>query len=111
MGNPLEKIPKAVYIAIPVVVFIYIIVVLTTYNLAPQTVQNHPHTALTTAASIIASVVGLASTGVIILSLSALFSTGMTRRLSVNGLVPIRPVSIRCNSKNSHFAMSWRDNI
>lgn len=76
MVNPLEEIPKAVYIAIPVAVFIYIIVALTTYNLAPQAVQNHPHTALTTAASTIASVAGLASTGAIILSLSALFSTG-----------------------------------
>lgn len=76
MGDPLEKIPKAVYIAIPVAVFVYVIVAVATYNLAPQALQSHPHTALTDAASTIAGVVGLASAGAIVLSLSALFSTG-----------------------------------
>jgi amino acid transporter len=76
MDDPLEKIPKAVYIAIPVAVFVYVIVAVATYNLAPQALQSHPHTALTDAASTIAGVVGLASAGAIVLSLSALFSTG-----------------------------------
>ncbi|WP_254546799.1 APC family permease [Halomarina pelagica] len=76
MANPLDEIPRAVYIAIPTAVFIYVIVALTTYNLAPAAIQSHPHTALTDAAATIAGVVGLASTGAIVLSLSALFSTG-----------------------------------
>ena len=76
MEDPLGKIQKAVYIAIPVAVLIYIIVAIATYNLAPQALKSHPHTALTEAASTIGGVVGLASMGAIILSLSALFSTG-----------------------------------
>ena len=75
-GGSARKIPKAVYIAIPVAVFVYIIVAVATYNLATQALQSHPHTGLTDAASTIAGVVGLASAGAIILSFSALFSTG-----------------------------------
>jgi amino acid transporter len=76
MSNPLDTIPKAVYISIPVAVFIYIIVAIATYNLAPQAIQTHPHTALTKAAATILGYFGLASLGAIIISLSALFSTG-----------------------------------
>lgn len=76
LGNPLEQIPKAIYIAIPVAVLIYALVAVATFNLAPQALQSHPHTALTEAAATIGGVVGLASFGAIIISLSALFSTG-----------------------------------
>lgn len=76
ISDPLDTIPKAVYISIPVAVFIYIIVAIATYNLAPQAVQTHPHTALTKAAATILGYFGLASLGALIISLSALFSTG-----------------------------------
>lgn len=76
ISDPLDTIPKAVYITIPVAVFIYIIVAVATYNLAPHAIQTHPHTALTQAAATIAGYFGLASLGAIIISLSALFSTG-----------------------------------
>lgn len=74
--DPLDAIPKAVYIAIPVAVFIYVIVAVVTFNLAPQAVQQNPHTALNDAAAIIGSVAGLAEVGALVISLSALFSTG-----------------------------------
>jgi len=76
LESPLEQIPKAIYIAIPVAVVIYALVAVATYNLAPQALQSHPHTALTEAAATIGGVVGLASLGALIISLSALFSTG-----------------------------------
>jgi len=76
LDNPLDQIPKAIYIAIPVAVFIYVVVAVATYNLAPEALQSHPHTALTDAAKTIAGVIGFASVGGIVLSLSALFSTG-----------------------------------
>ncbi|WP_408959540.1 APC family permease [Natrinema sp. 74] len=76
MANPLAELRKAIAIAIPVAVSIYVIVGVVTYNLAPQAVQRNPHTALVDAASTIGGVAGLASVGAIIISLSALFSTG-----------------------------------
>jgi len=76
MDNPLDQIPKAIYIAIPVAVFIYVVVAVATFALVPQALQTHPHTALTEAASTIAGVVGLGAAGAVILALSALFSTG-----------------------------------
>ncbi|WP_254533746.1 APC family permease [Natrinema gelatinilyticum] len=76
LDNPLDQIPKAIYIAIPSAVFIYVIVAVATYNLAPEALQSHPHTALTEAARTIAGVIGYATAGGIVLSLSALFSTG-----------------------------------
>ena len=74
--NPLEQIPTAVYISIPVAVAIYVVVAVATYNIAPGALQSHPHTALSRAASTITGAVGLASAGGIVISLSALFSTG-----------------------------------
>ncbi|WP_229380132.1 APC family permease [Haloterrigena salifodinae] len=52
------------------------LVAVVTYNLAPQAVRNSPHTALVEAASAIGGAVGLASAAAIVISLSALFSTG-----------------------------------
>ncbi|WP_276255489.1 APC family permease [Halomontanus rarus] len=72
----LETIPKAIYLSIPVAVSIYMLVALVTYNLAPNAIQNNPHTALVDAASTIGGAVGLASAAGIVISLSALFSTG-----------------------------------
>ncbi|MFB6072293.1 MAG: APC family permease [Halobacterium sp.] len=71
-----ETIRKAVYISIPVAVAIYVLVAVVTVNLAPQALQTHPHVALGDAASEMLSVVGLSSVGFMIISLSALFSTG-----------------------------------
>jgi len=76
IDDPAETIKKAVAIAIPVAVAIYILVAVATFNLVPQAVQQQPHTALTTAASRIAGAGGFATLGGLVLSLSALFSTG-----------------------------------
>lgn len=76
MRDPIETTRTAVLVSIPVAVFVYVIVAVATYNLAPVALQNHPHTALTDAAAKIAGVVGLAGVGAVVMSLSALFSTG-----------------------------------
>jgi amino acid transporter len=76
ISDPLDNLPNAVYLSIPLAVFIYIIVAVATYNLAPQAIQHHPHTALTQAAATIAGYFGLAGLGAFVLALSALFSTG-----------------------------------
>ncbi|WP_226006739.1 APC family permease [Natrinema salinisoli] len=76
IADPLETIPKAIYLSIPVAVVIYMLVALVTYNLAPSAIQHNPHTALVNAASTIGGAVGLASAAGIVISLSALFSTG-----------------------------------
>jgi len=76
MADPLEEIPKAIYSSIPVAVAIYVVVAVATYALAPQALQANPHTALTEAASTVAGAVGFATAGGVVLSLSALFSTG-----------------------------------
>ena len=74
--DPLETIPKAIYLSIRVAVLIYMLVAVVTYNLAPNAIQNSPHTALVDAASTIGGAVGLASAAGIVISVSALFSTG-----------------------------------
>ncbi|MFB6071156.1 MAG: APC family permease [Halanaeroarchaeum sp.] len=74
--NPLETIPRAVYIAIPAAVVIYILVAVVTTNLAPRAIQTHPHIALADAASAMLGYFGLSELGFLIISLSALFSTG-----------------------------------
>ena len=74
--EPLDEIPKAVFIAIPVAVAIYVVVAIVTFNLAPQALQNNPHTALVDAAATIAGVAGLANVGALLITASALFSTG-----------------------------------
>jgi len=74
--DPLETIPRAVYISIPAAVAIYIMVAVVTTNLAPEAIQQHPHVALGDAASEMLGYFGIASLGFVIVSLSALFSTG-----------------------------------
>ncbi|QLG63254.1 APC family permease [Halorarum salinum] len=67
---------KAVYVSIPVAVLVYLLVGIATYHLAPGALQANPHTALKDAASRMAGVVGMAGAGALVISLSALFSTG-----------------------------------
>lgn len=74
--EPLETIPRAIYVSIPVAVSIYVLVALVTYNLAPTAIQNNPHTALVDAASTIGGAVGISIAAGVVISLSALFSTG-----------------------------------
>lgn len=71
-----ETIRKAVYTAIPAAVAVYILVAVVTVNLAPQALESHPHVALADAASAMLSVFGLSSLGFVVVSVSALFSTG-----------------------------------
>jgi amino acid transporter len=74
--DPVETIRKAVYISIPVAVVIYALVGVVTVNLAPEALQSHPHVALKDAARTMVSPYGLGAVGAILLSASALFSTG-----------------------------------
>ncbi|MFB6081921.1 MAG: APC family permease [Halanaeroarchaeum sp.] len=74
--DPLETIPRAVYGSILAAVAIYVMVAVVTTNLAPQAIQTHPHVALGDAASAMLGYVGLSDLGFVIISLSALFSTG-----------------------------------
>ncbi|WP_313691191.1 APC family permease [Halorarum halobium] len=67
---------KAVYVSIPAAVLVYVLVGVVTFNLAPEAIQSNPHTALTDAAARVGGVVGLAGAGALLVSLSALFSTG-----------------------------------
>ncbi|MEE6211255.1 APC family permease [Salarchaeum sp. III] len=76
IGDPVDTIRRAVYISIPAAVAIYVMVAVVTTNLAPQAIQHHPHVALGDAASAMLGYVGLGSLGMIIISISALFSTG-----------------------------------
>jgi amino acid transporter len=76
IADPKSTIPKAVYVSIPVAVAIYVIVAVATLALVPEAIESHPHTALANAAGRILSPVGLAAVGSIVISLSALFSTG-----------------------------------
>ncbi|WP_255197006.1 APC family permease [Halorarius litoreus] len=76
IDDPLETIPKAVYLSIPVAVAIYILVAVATFNLAPRALESHPHTALIDAARAMLGVVGLSGLAALIISGSALFSTG-----------------------------------
>lgn len=74
--NPTETIRTAVYISIPVAVAVYVLVGVVTVNLVPDALTSHPHVALTDAASMMMQPYGLASLGAVLLSVSALFSTG-----------------------------------
>jgi amino acid transporter len=74
--DPVNTIRKAVYIAIPVAVAIYILVGMVTVNLVPQALTSRPHVALKDAASLMMQPYGLAQFGAVVLALSALFSTG-----------------------------------
>ncbi|QLD86435.1 amino acid permease [Natronomonas halophila] len=74
--NPTETIRKAVYIAIPSAVAIYVVVAVVTTNLASEALRTHPHTALASAAEPLLGYFGYASVGFTIVSLAALLSTG-----------------------------------
>jgi amino acid transporter len=76
IDDPGETIPKAVYISIPVAVAIYVMVALVTTNLAPEAIQLHPHVALADAASELLTYFGFGGLGFVVISLSALLSTG-----------------------------------
>ena len=76
IADPGETIRKAVYVSIPVAVVIYVLVGVVTVNLAPEALQTHPHVALKDAARRMASPYGLGALGAVLLSVSALFSTG-----------------------------------
>jgi len=71
-----ETIRRAVYIAIPASVAIYVLVAVTTVALVPQALEQHPHTALAKAAGRVVEPVAPRQVGVVAISLSALFSTG-----------------------------------
>jgi amino acid transporter len=74
--NPVETIRTAVYVAIPAAVAIYVLVAVTTTNLASEALRTHPHTALASAAEPLLGTFGYASVGVTIVAVAALFSTG-----------------------------------
>ncbi|WP_262175598.1 APC family permease [Haloarcula laminariae] len=74
--NPVETIRKAVYISIPVAVGIYVLVGVVTVTLAPGALASHPHVALKDAARTMLTPYGLGTLGAVLLSVSALFSTG-----------------------------------
>ena len=71
-----DTIRKAVSISIPVAVVIYVLVGIVTVNLAPEALRSHPHVALKDAARTMASPYGLGALGAVLISVSALFSTG-----------------------------------
>jgi amino acid transporter len=69
--NPTETIRKAVYVAIPAAVVLYVVVAITTLSLAPDDViQAHPERALAVAAD------PFLPAGFLLISLAALLSTG-----------------------------------
>jgi amino acid transporter len=74
--DPVDTIRRAVYVSIPVAVVIYALVGVVTVNLAPDALQSHPHVALKDAARTMMSPYGLGALGAVLLSASALFSTG-----------------------------------
>ncbi len=74
--DPVSTITRAVYLAIPVAVFIYVIVAIATVSVAPEALESNPHTALTQAASTLASPLGLGGLAALAITLSALVSTG-----------------------------------
>jgi amino acid transporter len=71
-----ETIRKAVYLAIPSAVAIYVVVAIVTTNLASKALRTHPHTALASAAEPLLGYFGYAGVGFTVVSLAALFSTG-----------------------------------
>jgi amino acid transporter len=74
--DPVDTIRKAVYVSIPVAVVIYVLVGIVTVNLAPEALRSHPHLALKDAARTMMTPYGLGTLGAVLLSASALFSTG-----------------------------------
>jgi amino acid transporter len=76
VGDAETTVPRAIAIAVPAAVVIYVVVAIATYNLAPQALQQRPHTALARAAATVLGAVGLSGASSVIISVSALFSTG-----------------------------------
>ncbi len=76
IADNVQTIRKAVYVAIPAAVAVYVLVAVVTVNLAPEALRTRPHVALADAASAMLSAVGLSGLGFAVVSASALFSTG-----------------------------------
>ncbi len=97
MENPRKTLPRAVYVAVPVAVVIYIAVALVTVALVPELVKQHPETALTVAAGEFLGPLGRAVIGASALVSTAsainatLFSSSLlTQRLVTDDLLPPR---------------------
>ncbi|MFC6951581.1 APC family permease [Halorubellus litoreus] len=74
--DPVDTIRRAVYASIPVAVGIYVLVAVVTTNLVPRALERHPHTALVDAAEMMVSPWALGGVAALVVSASALFSTG-----------------------------------
>jgi len=74
--SPVDTIRTAVYVSIPVAVAVYVLVGVVTVTLVPAAIESHPHVALKDAAELMMEPYGLAAVGGVVISLSALFSTG-----------------------------------
>ncbi|GAB3412479.1 hypothetical protein GCM10027435_05220 [Haloparvum alkalitolerans] len=71
-----RTIRRAVFVAIPAAVLVYVLVAVVTVSLAPGALESHPHLALKDAARTMLTPYGLGALGGTVLALSALFSTG-----------------------------------
>lgn len=76
IADPEETIPRAVYLSIAAAVAVYVLVAVATFNLAPEALRARPHTALVDAARTLLAGVGLGGPGALVISLSAVASTG-----------------------------------
>ena len=76
IADPGTTVPRAVYLSIAAAVAVYVLVAVATFNLAPEALRRHPHTALVEAARTLLSGVGLGGLGALVISLSAVASTG-----------------------------------
>ena len=74
--DPVSTVRESVYVSIPVAVLVYVLVAVVTVNVAPQALQQRPHVALAKAAERMLGPVGLSAVGYVVISLSALLSTG-----------------------------------
>lgn len=97
MGEPRKTLPRAVYVAIPVAVTIYVAVALVTVALVPELVRQHPETALAIAAGEFIGPIGRGVIGAWALVSTAsainatLFSSSLlTQRLVTDDLLPPR---------------------
>jgi amino acid transporter len=97
MAEPRKTLPRAVYVAIPVAVTIYVAVALVTVALVPELVRRHPETALAVAAGEFLGPLGRGVIGASALVSTAsainatLFSSSLlTQRLVTDDLLPPR---------------------
>ncbi len=74
--DPVSTVRESVYVSIPIAVLVYVLVAVVTVNVAPQALQESPHVALAKAAERMLGPVGLSAVGYVVVSLSALLSTG-----------------------------------